>query len=571
MKMPHFLLYFFVLLILLSIQNTSKAQNLEQFNREQPVKLSSGFSISSSAYFVQGIEHRQQPFNWSISGSPTLYLYGFSIPFTFYYSNQNLGYHQPFNQLGASPQWRWIRAHIGYSNVHFSDYTLAGRRFLGGGIELNPKGLRFGAVYGRFQEAVEQDSIMRQTPGNFLSELPIAAFDRKGFAVKLGFGSDQSYFDFIILHAEDDPTSLKDSLSLETINPERNQAFGIKHKTRIAKQVFWESDMAVSAYTRNANDELIDKGEAPIPDALYKMLSPKNSTQALYAGYSQLSFRIKSFNSSLRYRRIARDYKTMGAYYFQTDIQEFSVNAGTQLFRRKLMLRGTLGYQHDNLGGTRHQTTERIIGSAFVGWQVMARLRLDATYANFGIQQRNPLTGGLDPQRIDQVSQSLSGQINYQLPGLLRPQTMGVSFSVQELAPRSRDIIWQPDTRSTQGSAFYSYFWPDIRLGLTGNLHALQFTTAQANTQSLGGGLGANKQFWDGKVSLQSGIRWYSNYFNNSHAGQTWSADAAAQFRIMNQWNAGAQVRLLRALKGAGDTGNEYTEAFANIQMQFNF
>src|SRR5690606_3239673 len=127
-------------------------QDLSRLGDEKPVRFSSGISLQTSFYSVNEIPYRRQPFNWSISGTPVLEVYGLSLPFSFYFSNQQLTFQQPFNQFGISPRYKWITTHLGYSSVRFSDYTMAGRRFLGAGVELNPGKLRFGLVYGRFQK-----------------------------------------------------------------------------------------------------------------------------------------------------------------------------------------------------------------------------------------------------------------------------------------------------------------------------------------------------------------------------------------------------------------------------------
>src|SRR5690606_10074938 len=147
------------------------------------------------------------------------------------------------------------------------------------------------------------------------------AFARKGYSIKLGFGTDRNFVDLIVLQAADDTTSLTGSISLETVVPERNTALGIKHRFTIARKLFWESDIAGSIYTRDQRYPLLDSSGNKIPGFLNNTIEPRQSSQLLYAGNTQLGFEGKNWRSSLRYRRIARDFKTMGAYYFQTDVE----------------------------------------------------------------------------------------------------------------------------------------------------------------------------------------------------------------------------------------------------------
>jgi hypothetical protein len=561
----------FILFILLFLicYTPGIAQNFDNIKDQKPVHLSSGLSLSSSIYHMKGDEYRQQPFNWFISGTPTLHLYGVAIPFSFYWSNQALSYQQPFNQFGLSPSWRWIRLHAGYSSVHFSDYTLAGRRFLGGGVELNPGKLRFGAVYGRFQQAVEQDSILRPTPGNFLSEIPNGAFDRRGYSVKLGYGTERNFFDLIFFQAADDTSSLFGPLSLETIVPEKNTAIGIKHRFTFFKKWFIEGDWAGSFYTRDRRYALADS--AGLPEFVNTAFEPRLSSQLLYAGNSQFGYDGGRTRWSLRYRRIARDFKTMGAYYFQTDLEEWSTQLGLQLFKRRVLLRGTFGLQRDNLAGSRQQTTSRLISSAIAGWQITRRWRADVVYTNFGIQQRNTITGLLDSLRIDQVSSSVQVQTRYQLKSPALPQSVGLSLTSQSLAPRTRDLQFAVDTRSYQGNVFYTCQIPDYRLGLAGNIHGLRHIMESVTTTSAGIGGNLNMQTAKAKLSYFSGLQYYFNFFDEVRAGSTWSFNAGANYIIKNNWSLSLQLQHLRTLGGLNNREAKFQETFAQINTNFNF
>lgn len=545
------------------------AQELSTLGSQQPVRVSSGLTVSSTLYHIKGNEFRQQPFNWFLSGTPTLHIYGVAIPFSIYWSNQSLSYQQPFNQYGMSPSWKWIKTHIGYSNVHFSDYTLAGRRFLGGGIELNPGKFRFGAVYGKFQEAVEQDSIIRPTPGGFLAEVPNGAFARRGYSLKLGVGTERSFVDLIFFQAEDDTTSLNSMLSKEVLVPEKNTALGLKFRFGLGKRLSVDGDWGTSIYNRDQRYALLDS--SGFPGLINETIQPRTSSQFLYAGNAQLVYQDRNLRTALRYRRISRDFKTMGAFYFQTDLEEYSANGSYSMFKRKLNLRGTLGIQRDNLAGGRQQTTNRVISSAVVGWQTTLRWRNDFIYTNFGIQQRNALTGLLDSNRIDQVSSSYQFQSRYQLPSTIYPQSLGGSLTYQQLAPRSRDLQLVVDTRSFQANIFYTWIVPDQRLGLTANVHSLRQSTLDIATSSDGIGLSANKSSADDKINLSSGIHWYSNRSAGATLGSTWLLNGNFNYQIQQNWSLGLQWNILQTNGSINNADASFRETMLQIQSNFNF
>src|SRR5690606_23843773 len=144
-------------------------------------------------YNATGISARREPFTYLLSGSPTVSLYGWSIPFSFTLSQDERSFRQPFNQFGMSPTYKWITLHAGYRNVTFSPYTLAGHTILGGGFEINPGKIRAGFMYGRLNRATVIDTATQ-------SLVPYS-FSRKGFAARLGYGTAENHFDLNFLHA----------------------------------------------------------------------------------------------------------------------------------------------------------------------------------------------------------------------------------------------------------------------------------------------------------------------------------------------------------------------------------
>ncbi|HFA47550.1 MAG TPA: hypothetical protein ENJ95_00875 [Bacteroidetes bacterium] len=53
---------------------------MENIGAQKPLQLSSGFSLTTNFYGIDGGRPRQQPFSYFLSGTPTLTLYGISLP-----------------------------------------------------------------------------------------------------------------------------------------------------------------------------------------------------------------------------------------------------------------------------------------------------------------------------------------------------------------------------------------------------------------------------------------------------------------------------------------------------------
>ena len=236
-------------------------QDFDNLSEKKPVSLSGGLSLSNSFYGATNIPNRRAPYSYVINANANFRLYGVTIPFYFIYTDEQSSFSQPFNRFGLSPHYKWATLHLGYRNVSFSPFTLAGHTFLGAGIELNPGVLRFGAVYGKFQEAISEDTT--GIPGNDLYQMPLPSYQRNGYAVKVGIGSEKNYFDLIFMKAQDDSTSIPYRPVKFDVNPAENTVLGISNKFTLFKRITWQNELAASVYTQDNRAERLDISDIP--------------------------------------------------------------------------------------------------------------------------------------------------------------------------------------------------------------------------------------------------------------------------------------------------------------------
>lgn len=176
------------LYVILSLPST--AQSLESVGKEKPVSVTGGVSLNQIFYGVRGIESRRDPYTYYASGNVNFSLYGWNVPLSFSYSNQNVSFQQPFNQYSLHPTYKSVTAHVGYTSMSFSPYTVSGHIFLGAGVDVAPEGKwRFSGLYGRFLKAVEPDTT---------NENHIPAFKRMGYGFKASYGEGGNSVDVIV-------------------------------------------------------------------------------------------------------------------------------------------------------------------------------------------------------------------------------------------------------------------------------------------------------------------------------------------------------------------------------------
>ena len=108
---------------------------------------------------------------------------------------------QRLNQFGVSPQWSWGRAHLGTFSEFYTPNTLSGIRITGGGFDVRPGLLHFGAFGGQSRQAA-------------FGGLTSGSFDRRIIGGRVGVGRPvsgsrrSSFIDVMMVRSWDDPGSL---------------------------------------------------------------------------------------------------------------------------------------------------------------------------------------------------------------------------------------------------------------------------------------------------------------------------------------------------------------------------
>jgi hypothetical protein len=426
----------------LACLSTISAQKIESMLTAKPVQFSGSVGINTIFYHASGIPNRYLPFSYVISGSPTLSIYGVQIPFSFVIGTQQSSFTQPFNEFGMSPSYKWITVHGGYRNVMFSPYTLAGHTFLGGGIELNPGKIRFGFIYGRFNKATALDTAQTLYFSNF-------SYKRMGMSVKVGYGTDNNYFDLIGLKAKDDPNSLKISKGLADssgITPAENVVGGYNTRLSFLKNhLIFESNGAISLYTADVNaPRLEDSTYEKNAKQLNSFDNLRTSSEAYSAIDASLKYKTRQFSIKVQYRRIDPGFQSMGAYFLNNDLENFTVAPSFIGWKQKIRFSGSLGIQHDDLTNIKRAKANKVIGSANISADFSERFGLDANYSNYSVNQMVKTIRFADSLKVVQSSSQFSFTPRYTIPGRFISHTFILSANLstaKELNPARADSL----------------------------------------------------------------------------------------------------------------------------------
>jgi hypothetical protein len=525
-----------ILLVVVIFCLRVQAQSLDEISKESFLKVSGSIATNQTAYFASGISDRRDPYNYFISGSLNFDLYGWTVPLGFTYSNQSKGaFQQPFNQYGLTPTYKWITAHVGYSSMSFSSYTLNGHLFNGIGIDLAPAGnFKLSAMYGRLQKAVKADTL------NSSGQILEPAYKRRGYGLKASYSKNKDNIDLIIFKAKDDLNSNPTLPSNGIITPLDNLVTGLNIGKVFLKHILFSGEFALSALTRDQRAIKYSTGKTPVPSLGF--LLHQNSSTALYTAYKiSLTYSVGKYVIGAGYERVAPEYQTLGAYYFSNDFENLTGNLTTKLLGDKMSLALNAGVQKNDLRKDKQSSMKRFVGSASLSYQASTKLNFNATYSNFqsfvnikpSFNQINELTpyDNLDTLNYTQISQNINLNSNYILSrNKEKSQLLNINVSYMTSNDKQEGI-----TQNT-GGVFYNFntsyniSWIPKNLSLTGSISLNRNEVGFIKSSTFGPTIGINKSFFDKKLRSS-----FSASLNRSYANGNLNSEVA-NFRLSNSY-----------------------------------
>jgi hypothetical protein len=441
---------FFLYTGLIFIAKLSCAQNLENFGKEKALKLGGGFSLNQ-IYSRSDVRSGRAPYSYVASGNLNLSMYGWSIPVGFSFSNEQFTYQQPFNRYSIHPTYKWFTAHLGYTSVNFSPYTVNGHLFLGAAADVKKEKWFVTSFYGRLLKRSAPDSV-HNNPGSF---------ERWGYGTKGGYIGDKTSVSLSLFKAEDEIDEfLQQQLEANGVSPQQNIAVGVEMSQKIVEKFLLKIDWGSTVITNNLLSPLDHSDSLSHID----ILNPTSSTAYYQAVKSTFAYQGNNFSIGTNYERIDPGYRTLGAYYFNNDLENISLIASTQLFNNRLNIAANSGVQHDNLDKKKASSLKRWVGSVNLNIIPFEKISVQAAYSNFStftnirsqflsINQTTPYSN-LDTLTFTQLSQTINISATYNISTSPdKVQNVMLSGNMQQASNRQGE-----HTVANSGSTFYNSF-----------------------------------------------------------------------------------------------------------------
>lgn len=419
------------------------AQNISEIAQSDPLIITGAVGTQNTYHYMSEGNGYGSPMSNSIFANLNISIYGMSMPFSFYYSNDNTSFSHPEFSFNLSPQYKNWTGYIGQSAMSMSSYVMS-CSFNGIGIEYNDqKRWRGGIFYGTLRKAINDD------PTDPFARSP--QYKRVAWGLKAGYGTTSNYIDLYFLRAYDSPNSLDESWR-RYISPQENMVLGIKGVTSPFPWMSFSANAAASVYTSDTNADKINLNtlgqttgedaeemtEATGSDpAWYGVFTPRYTTTARFAGDATLNVSYAGVSASVSYRMIQPDYNSLGLSYMANNYHSIALSVATQLFK-KVSISGMFSGQADNLTNKQLYTTRGYVYNVMASTRIGSHINLSAAYNGYTQNQGNGTAVVNDTTRLDRQMSSFSLTPSYTLDGQTFGHTIAATFNYTKNLDRNK-------------------------------------------------------------------------------------------------------------------------------------
>ena len=470
-----YMIFFLIQIVFVSISN---AQDISSIGFRKGIKASGGVNLSNIFYTTNDSIARRDPYQFILNGNLNLNLFGYEAPFSFSLSNTQKSYTQPFNRINFSPKYKWIKLYLGTTSMSLSPYTLSGHTFKGAGIELSPGNWRFSLMAGQLKKAIEYDPLN--------SEINIPSYKRMGYGFKVGYEKGTSFISANIFSASDDPNSINQLPEEGSLHPMKNIAFGFSGSTSFLENFTLKGEYSFSLLNGDIRMPVLTDESQTDESDIDPLSLQSPATRYFDAMSFGLGYQNSSFGLNLNYERISPDYQTLGGYYFNSDMENFTIAPAFRLLQGRLSLNANAGIQRNNLYKARESTSTRWVGAGTINYSPGGQWNISANYSNFSSYTKaKPLNdpffkNELDSLNFYQITNQTGGSVNYTFGKNESPHTLILNTSFQKVNETGIDTIGKLQSKYTSINVSYSHLFSN-----TGLLMSVSYNINSSNAPEL--------------------------------------------------------------------------------------
>jgi hypothetical protein len=439
----------------------------------------------------------------------------------------------------------------------------------GAGVDLAPtEKLKINAMYGRLQRAVNPDTLAQP------------AFKRMGYGLKANYGTSSKFIEVIAFRAKDEINSITFIPDDNTLLPQENLVLSIGGGYTFFDKIELKTEFAATGITRDTRS---DKSEGELPFSVVgNVFTPRLSTSYYQAMKGSLSYEGNGYTVGGGYERIDPEYRTLGAYYFNNDLENITVNGATALAGGKVNLSTSVGVQRDNLDKSQIATMRRWVSSFNAGFVPNERLNMALSYSNFqtftnirsqfvDINQLTPYDN-LDTLNFTQISQNANLNANYMLSqSKEKRKSLSANLSVMKAADKQNDVMQNSGTTFYNMNASYSVNITPKDLSLSASFNASLNQSIGASSSTLGPSVSVSKSLFDKKLRVAGSCSGNDTYLAGALTNRVLSIRGNTGYVVKQKHNFSLSVVALTRSSKKETSSGAFREFTATLGYSYSF
>ena len=418
------------------------AQNIAEIAKSDPLIISGAIGTRNTYRYSSGDNTYASPLANSLFLDLNISLYGFQMPFSLYYCNDNIDFSYPQLSLSMRPHYRNWTGYLGENVMPFSGYIL-NMPFMGAGVEYKSRHWHSGIFYGRLRKAVNDD------PADPLSRSP--QYRRMAWGFKAGLGNRRNYLDFYLLKSYDVVGSL-DPRWRRAVNARDNIVFGLRGSMAPLRWLSLTANAAASVFSTDITADVVPTSEATKWNNIFDV---RYSSLMRFAGDVSMNLTWHGLSAHLSYKMVQPDYTSLGLCYMANNYQSLGFNLSTTPFRW-LSLSAAFSGQADNLTARQMFTTRGFVYNAVASARIGQHFGLSANYNGYTQVQGDGTIRVQAPTRLHRQMSSYSLAPTFSSDGDVLNHLASLSLNLTQNLDRNPSATGETDVQTHAMGASYA-------------------------------------------------------------------------------------------------------------------
>ena len=392
------------------------AQNISEIAKSDPLIISGAIGTRNTYRYSTVGSSYASPMSNALFMDLNISVYGLSMPFSLYYTNDNLDFAYPQLSLSLTPQYKNWTGYLGQSVMPFSNYVM-NLSFMGVGVEYTAKKWHAGIFYGRLRKAINDD------PEDPLARSP--QYKRMAWGFKFGYGTRKNFLDLFLLKAYDVDGSIGNYWR-SRVDAKDNLIVGLKGCVTPLRWMSLSTNAAMSIFSSDITADPVKTEEATKWNNVFDV---RYSSLMRFAGDVSMNLMFPGISAHISYKMVQPDYTSLGLSYMANNYHSLGINLSTTLFKQ-VSLSATFSGQADNLTNKQMYTTRGFIYGANASTRLGQHFNLSASYNGYTQVQGDGTAVVPDSTRIHRQMSSYSLMPSYFTDNDLLSHTVSLSMNL---------------------------------------------------------------------------------------------------------------------------------------------